>query len=77
MIGNRLMAGVRSLREKCFLGAVRVRHFLARREEGATLVEYALLVALIAIACITAIAILGNDIKNAFTNIGTAIGGNT
>ena len=74
---TKLVAAARRLRDRCTLTYFGVKNFLARREEGATLVEYALLVALIAIACITAIAILGNDIKNAFTNIGTAIGGNT
>jgi pilus assembly protein Flp/PilA len=73
---NRLTALVQRVRDRGFSAAFRVRQFLTRREEGATLVEYALLVALIAIACIVAIAALGNDIKNAFTNIGNNLTNN-
>ena len=42
---------------------------IARDEEGAVLVEYALLVALIALACITAITLLGTEISALFTRI--------
>ena len=42
---------------------------IARDEEGAVLVEYALLVALIALACITAITLLGSEISGLFTRI--------
>jgi len=54
----------------------RVKKFLVRHEEGASLVEYALLVALIALACIAAIGLLGNNIANAFNNIGATVGNN-
>src|SRR5262249_53269669 len=47
-------------RDRCTLKYLAVKNFLARKEEGATLVEYALLVALIALACIVAIGGLGN-----------------
>jgi pilus assembly protein Flp/PilA len=40
-----------------------------REEEGAGLVEYALLVALIAIVCIFAITSVGTSIQAAFTTI--------
>ena len=33
------------------------------REEGATMVEYGLMVALIAVVCVTAVALLGTNIK--------------
>jgi len=39
------------------------------KEEGATLVEYALLVALIAVVCIAAISILGQGISTKFSQI--------
>ena len=42
-------------------------------EAGATLVEYALVVALISIACITTVAVLGNQIKQAFTDMSTQL----
>lgn len=41
--------------------------------EGASLVEYALLVALIAILAITALQALSTDIRNAFLSIGNRI----
>jgi pilus assembly protein Flp/PilA len=40
----------------------------ATREQGATAVEYALMVALIAIAIIAAVTVLGTKISGAFTN---------
>jgi Flp pilus assembly pilin Flp len=40
-----------------------------RREEGASLVEYALLVALLALACIAAIEALSGGISGAFNNM--------
>jgi pilus assembly protein Flp/PilA len=38
-------------------------------EEGATMVEYALMVALIAIFCIAAVGALGGKISTTFSNI--------
>jgi pilus assembly protein Flp/PilA len=38
-------------------------------EDGATLVEYALVVSLIAIACIATVTALGAQINTAFTNM--------
>ena len=46
-----------------------------RAERGASLVEYALLVALIAIVCIVAVRTLGNTISNQFTRMNTQLGG--
>jgi pilus assembly protein Flp/PilA len=42
-------------------------------ERGASLVEYALLVALIAIVCIGAIGFLGGAAKTKLSNVGSAI----
>jgi pilus assembly protein Flp/PilA len=50
-----------------------VRKFFAQKQEGATLAEYALLLALIAVACIAAIGILGGRISTLFTDIATAL----
>jgi pilus assembly protein Flp/PilA len=46
---------------------------LMMQEEGQDLVEYALVVALIAFGAITAMGTLANDIGTAFTNIGTKL----
>ena len=43
-------------------------------ERGASLVEYALLVALIAVICIVAIAFLGNSASSKFSTVGSTIG---
>ena len=43
-------------------------------EDGATLVEYALVVALIAIACIGTVTALGSQIKTAFTDMACSSG---
>jgi pilus assembly protein Flp/PilA len=42
-------------------------------EDGATLVEYALVVSLIAIACIATVTALGKQINTAFTNMQAAL----
>jgi len=38
-------------------------------EEGQGLVEYALIILLVAIAAVTVLTFLGGDVKNVFTNI--------
>jgi pilus assembly protein Flp/PilA len=54
----------------------RVAHFL-REEEGPTAVEYAVMLALIIVVCITAITTLGSNANNVFSNVvlNTAAGG--
>jgi pilus assembly protein Flp/PilA len=42
-------------------------------ERGASLVEYALLVALIAVICIIAIQVLGQNASTSFSSTGSAI----
>jgi pilus assembly protein Flp/PilA len=42
-------------------------------ERGASLVEYALLVALIAVVCIAAITLLGNNASKKFDSVATSI----
>jgi pilus assembly protein Flp/PilA len=42
-------------------------------EQGASLVEYALLVALIAVVCLVAIAFLGQSASQRFSNVGSSI----
>jgi pilus assembly protein Flp/PilA len=43
-------------------------------ERGASMVEYALLVALIAVVCIAAISFLGKAASQSFSTTGSAIG---
>ncbi len=45
----------------------------ARTERGAALVEYALLLALIAVVCIVALQGLGGDAKEKFETVGDSI----
>lgn len=46
----------------------------ASEEGGATAVEYALMVALIAAVIIGAVTILGQNAEQKFTDVGTAVG---
>ena len=43
-------------------------------ERGASLVEYALLVALIAVVCIGAVTVLGSNASAKFSKVGSSIG---
>ena len=43
-------------------------------DRGASLVEYALLVALIAIVCIAAITLLGGNAATKFSNVANSLG---
>ena len=43
--------------------------FFTKQEEGASLVEYGLLVALIAVACIAAVTLLGTKISAMFNYV--------
>lgn len=42
---------------------------LRRRDEGATMVEYGLMVALIAIVALAAVQVLGGNVSNTFTDV--------
>lgn len=42
-------------------------------EDGASMVEYALLVALIAVIAIVAVAFLGNEVSTEFNEVGNAL----
>ena len=43
-------------------------------EEGATAVEYAIMVALIAIVIIVAVTFVGKKVENVFSAVGSALG---
>ena len=46
---------------------------LFRNDEGATAIEYGLIAALIAVACIGALTTVGGNLNTKFTAVGTAL----
>ena len=44
-----------------------------KTDRGASLVEYALLVALIAVVCIVAVTLLGNNASKKFSSVGSSL----
>ena len=60
------------MKNNLLLLSVKLQNFMSR-EEGQDLVEYALVVALIAFAAIAGMNTLAKDINNAFINIGTSL----
>ena len=46
---------------------------LRRDDEGAALVEYGMLVGLIAVICVVAVTTLGTEVSTAFSNIASAL----
>ena len=54
--------------------AAYVRAHVGENQRGASLVEYALLVSLIAVVCIAAIQVLGGKASSKFTQVGGSIG---
>jgi pilus assembly protein Flp/PilA len=54
--------------------ALSVRRFL-KSEDGPTAVEYAVMLALIIIVCLTAITAIGTKASTTFSNVAASIGG--
>ena len=50
-----------------------IQAHIAKTDRGASLVEYALLVALIAVVCIVAITFLGDTASEKFSNVGSSL----
>jgi pilus assembly protein Flp/PilA len=50
-----------------------IRARFGKDERGASLVEYALLVALIAVVCIVAVTLLGKNASNKFSSVGSSL----
>ena len=46
-----------------------------KREDGPTAVEYAVMLALIIVVCLTAITTLGSNANNTFSYVGAKVGG--
>lgn len=51
----------------------RILAFL-KSEEGPTAVEYAIMMALIIVVCVTAVATLGNNSSNTYSYVGSKVG---
>ena len=51
----------------------RTIHDFLRNEEGPTAVEYAIMLVLIIVVCITAVATLGSNTSNTYTYVGTKV----
>jgi len=62
-----------NLRKACLRPCRSIRDLFAHHEEGASLVEYALLVGLLALATVAALQFLSNTFSNAFNSIGNTI----
>jgi pilus assembly protein Flp/PilA len=50
-----------------------VEHRLRRDERGASLVEYALLLALIAVVCIAAVSMFGSNLNHSYSKDASAV----
>ena len=53
-----------------------IKNFFKRfiqEEEGATAVEYAVMIVLIIVVCLVAVGILGEKVNNAFQNVADAM----
>ena len=62
------IARLRTRRREAMEFISRLRSFV-RDEEGQDLLEYALLIALIALVCVGAVALAGTKVSQVFTNI--------
>ena len=63
-----------AIRQSVASSARRASKRVAATERGASLVEYDLLVALIAVVCIGAVTVLGSNSSTKFSKLGSAIG---
>jgi pilus assembly protein Flp/PilA len=48
---------------------------ISKNEEGATAIEYGLIAALIAVACITALGAVGNNLSTTFNGVSNSLSG--
>lgn len=60
------------MKDKLLMLSIKLRTLLSD-EQGQDLIEYALVVALIAFGAVTAMGTLSSDINSAFTTIGTKL----
>lgn len=52
------------------------KYAAAKNEDGASMVEYALLVVLIAIVALAAVTLTGSEVNETFTTIASGLNGN-
>jgi pilus assembly protein Flp/PilA len=69
---TKLVSATRKLERKLLEKFFAAKQFVAKKQEGASLVEYGLLVGLIAVICIAAVTILGQNISTLFSRIAGA-----
>ena len=50
-----------------------VKKFIGKEEEGATMVEYGIMVSLIAAICVGVVTILGTQVQTAFNTVSAAL----
>jgi pilus assembly protein Flp/PilA len=60
------------MKDQLWMLSIKIQNVLSR-EEGQDLIEYALVVALVAFAATAGMKTLANGINNAFTNIGSTL----
>ena len=51
-----------------------LKYLIRKREEGVTAIEYGLIAALIAVAIIVAVALVGTNLNTTFSNVATHVG---
>ena len=64
------------MKDQLWLLSIKLQNILSR-EEGQDLIEYSLVVALIAFAAVAGMSTVATDINAAFTNIGSKLTGYT
>jgi pilus assembly protein Flp/PilA len=64
------------MKNKLWMLSIKIQNIL-NREEGQDLIEYTLVVALIALAATAGMKVVATDINQAFTNIGAKLVGYT
>ena len=55
------------------MNLLRIAKRFTRKEEGATMVEYGLMLALIAFVCLGAVALIGTNANTMFNNIAASL----
>ena len=60
------------MKNRLWMLSVKIQNLLSR-EEGQDLVEYALVISVVAFAAIAGMQVLANDINNAFGSVGSTL----
>jgi len=62
---------------KLYVEAMFSKYFGVKSQKGVTMIEYALIAALIAVIAIATITTVGSNLNNVFDSVGTALGNST